>query len=190
MNEKLKRLSLVVLLSLVLIAGVLAIPQALSGVLAEGEPPPGTVAGVHTYTFFPATALGGAEVTTYTASPLAGSYGGLSKADVTWVKSWNQADVFVTVELGTASSLTVTPQHSADGESWADAYYRSAISDTGIVETNYRLVLSADGSGYTRVPVVGEYLRFKMEYSGTLTPTVKVTLRNNGGTVEGLLAQP
>jgi hypothetical protein len=58
------------------------------------------------------------------------------------------------------------------------------------VETDYRLVLSADGSGYTRIPVVGEYLRFKMEYSGTLTPTVKVTLRNNGGTVEGLLAQP
>jgi hypothetical protein len=182
---KIKRLILPALLSLVLIGAALIAPPILSNVMAEGEPPPGTVAGVKTYTFYPATALSGSTQTVYSSSPY-----DVAGRDVTLVKYWNQADVFVTVDLGTASSLTVTPQHSPDQANWADAYYRSVISDTGIVETNYRLVLSADGTGYTRIPVVGEYLRFKMEYSGTLTPTVKVTLRNNGGTVEGLLAQP
>jgi len=170
--------------------------------LAVGEPENGTVNGVRTYTFYPETALSVTSTTTsYSSSPRYDTSVS-PQQDMTRVRMWNEADVFVTVDLGTATTITVTAQHSADGSDWADAFYSyksdtlaqttTILTSTGVTtatsttsnstsleEQEYQMVFTADGTDYMRLPIAGEYLRFSMEYSGTVTPTIDVTLRNN-----------
>jgi hypothetical protein len=177
------------------LVGALVAPAA----WAESEPQAGTVSGVTTYTYYPATALTGSG-TAYSSAPRNVSGQDISKA----VKYYNSMDVAVTVDLITSTgTITVTPQFSADQSNWYDATYtyvaNTLVSTTAIVtstggttatttitssstptEATYQVVLSADGTDNLKIPVSNEYFRVKIEYAGTtLTPTVKATLRNN-----------
>jgi hypothetical protein len=52
-------------------------------------------------------------------------------------------------------------------------------------ESEYQIVLSSDSTDYLRMPVVGMYVRPKIEFSGTVTQnqgitlTIKAVARNN-----------
>lgn len=125
---------------------------------------------------------------------------------------YNNMDVFVTIDLVSTGSVTVTPQYSADGTNYVDASYTSEgwvlplsqvlTNASGVTNTTtstatfasgtatrvsasvpYRVVLSADGTGVVRIPMVGKYMRPKIELSGGITNGVTVTVmavaRNN-----------
>lgn len=129
---------------------------------------------------------------------------------------YNNLDLFVTIDLSTTGTVTVTPQYSADGTNYVDASYTAegwvlplSYSETltnasGVTNTTtstatttfasgtatrvsesvpYRVVLSADGTGMVRIPMVGKYVRPKITLSGGITNGVTVTVmavaRNN-----------
>lgn len=165
--------------------------------LAIGEPPPGTVVRAVSYTFYPATV--GTAGTAYSDAPNT-TTGGI---DISRVSEWNSVDIFVTADISGTATLTVTPQFSADQSNWTDADYTypaltqstsQTITNTGIItsvqlintsistalttQTHYT-VQTADGVDYMRVPVAGEYMRLKLQRSGTITATVLATVRNN-----------
>ena len=206
-----------------LVGGLLSMPLLeASPVWAQaGEPDPGTVQGVGTYTAYPQTALSVTSTTTaYSSAPYL--YSGL---DVSYSRNWNAADAFVVVSgYDTGETITVTAQWSPDQTNWVDAQYVSEgwvlpltysgemtntstlTNSSGVTstttttqtltasETNtfsgstgtrvnetvyHRVVPSADGTYVMRFPIAGMYLRYKLEYSGSLTATIKTTYRNN-----------
>lgn len=144
-------------------------------VVAVGEPLPGTVQGIATYTYVHASAA--TTGTTYSDAPLVMSSG----LDVSRVGVWQAADLFVTADVEPGGALTATVQMSPDQENWADLtyVYPSGSSPVTLTEQPYQAVLTADGTRLLRVPIAGEYMRVKLERVGTVTATVKATLRNN-----------
>lgn len=155
----------------ILLLGLLVAP----GVFAEnGEPLPGTVNQTATYTYYPGVELSGAS-TVYSAAPRT-----ISGQDASDVRKWNAVDLFVTADISGTKIITVTPQFSADQANWANATY-TVVSGTTPSEITYQIILSADGTDYARLPIAGQYMRFAIAYygSGTVTPTVMATLRNN-----------
>ncbi len=151
--------------------------MALGGSLAfadsgSGDPQIGKPVGWASYTFYNTTIA--TTSTVNTASPLTRS--GL---DASRAVAWGQADIFVTADVSGTATVTVTPQLSNDATNWVSAYWNT-ISGTTVTAQPYRIVLSADGSNYVRVPIAGEYLRFQISTSGsgTVTPTVRVTYKN------------
>lgn len=163
-------------------------PQPVALASAD-EPQPGTVESIATYVYLPeTTAITG---TTYTDAPRVTAGG----VDVSRISDWHAVDVFVTGDLTGAGWLTVTAQVSADQINWADAAYdyvaqsgtvvnSGAVTSTtttasSIVAQPYRIILTADGTDYLRLPLAGEYLRFKVERTGTIEATILATLRNN-----------
>jgi hypothetical protein len=180
-----KRMISVLLVALAF--AVLAIaPTVMAG--GPGVPDAGTVAvRPTTYTFFATAVLTPSQATTYTSSP-------------SRVSTWYAADVFVTADVSGTDKFTVTAQVSADGTNWANASYTypsntasttvitgtsgltaTTSSATSIVTANYQAVINSDTTTYFQMPVIGEYLRFKIENGGTVTPTIKVVLKNTGG---------
>lgn len=154
------------LLALVMILAALGfLPQ---GAAAIGEPPAGTVNSVQNYEMYAATAI----ITD-------GTYYG----DAQHWQQWNSVDVFVTVDVTGTATLTVTPQVSADGTNFADAYhtYLTWTDDATatVTEADYQVVMTADGTEYIRLPMAGRYMRAKVEVSGDLTPTITAVTRNN-----------
>lgn len=141
------------------------------------EPQPGTVSRSATYTFFPTTALAG-TTTVLTDSPYM-----VGQNDITRVGSWHSADIFVTAVLTPTATMTVTALLSADQANWAAATHRAVIwddsGDATVTTQVQRLVMTASGTEYFRIPLAGEALKFRIEKSGTVTPTITVTLRNN-----------
>lgn len=192
------RLIRVAVLAMILLA-VLVVP----GVWAEGEPGPGTVEGIVTHTYYEAatSTAGAASGTLYSSAPRR-----VSGQDISLVRSFYSVDVFATVDMAGSDVVTITPQFSANQSDWADADYSyvadnlsqttTVLTSTGVTTATsttsqsssitwqtYQTVFSADGTDYLRLPVAGEYLRFKIEYStsttSTITPTILATLRNN-----------
>jgi len=162
------RLTPTLILAALLLATLLA-----PGVMADsGEPQPGAVSLTRTALLYPATALSG-TTTVYSAAPRP-----VNGQDASLVRQFNSADLFVTADLSGTATITVTPQFSPNQVNWADAQY-PVISGTTPVWVPQRLVLTAGGSSYLRLPVAGEYMRVKIQASGTVTPTVYTTLRNN-----------
>lgn len=178
---------LVVVMGL-LLAGSVAASQ-------PGEPQPGTVQGLRGPNAF----WNGSVVTTttYTSAPNT-----VFGSDVSLVWMYNSADIFVTADITPSGRITVTPQLSVDQSNWTDATYTyvadtlasttSIITSTGemtattttamssaVTEATYQIVLTADGTDYLRMPLAGKYMRFKIENSGNVTPTISVLLRNN-----------
>jgi hypothetical protein len=161
-----------------------------------GEPQPGTVRGLSgPHTFY--AAASGITTTTYTDSPK-NIYG----QDVSLMWLYHSADIFVTADVSGTDVITVTPQFFPDASNWADATYTyvantlasttSVITSTGLTtattttsssstptEATHRVVMSADGTDYLRIPLAGKYVRFKIETSGTVTPTIKALFRND-----------
>jgi endonuclease/exonuclease/phosphatase (EEP) superfamily protein YafD len=186
--KRLGRAFLPVLLGFFLLAGALVLPpmvETLPALAQSGEPDPGTVVGVGTYTAFPTQQISntGSVATTYSSAPHL--YKGL---DVSYSRNWNAADAFVTIAgYDTGDAITVTAQWSPDQTNWVDAYY-TFIGDTSSSTSTmrpqtqiYRTVPTTDGTTIMRLPIAGMYLRYKLEYSGTLTATIQTTYRNNGG---------
>jgi len=178
-------LLLTALLVTVFVGGILS-PAVWADI---GAPRPGTVQRAVSYTYLTATA--GVTGTTYTDVPNT-TAGGL---DVTRIADWHAADVFVTADIAGTGTVTVTPQLSPDQSNWADADYQyvaqsgtvvnsGAVTSTittasSIATQTYQAILTADGTEVVRVPLAGEYLRFKIERVGTITATVLATLRND-----------
>jgi hypothetical protein len=171
-------------LALVVVGLALSVAQT-QPAAAIGEPPAGSVSGYVSYTLYPATALT-TDDTTYSSSPRT-----FAGEDVSMVAEFNSVDICSTVDISGTGTITVTPQFTNYGDNratnryWADADYDYWTSSAVSAET-YQSVLSADGADCIRAPVIGEYLRLKIEHTttDTITPSVRVTLRNNGGVAE------
>ena len=172
-------LLLMLLLGGSLLGGLLS-PAAWADV---GAPQPGTVQRAVTYVYMANTAV----MTSATSSAPNTTVGGI---DVSRVADWHSADVFVTVDISGTRFVTVTPQFSPDQVNWADATY-NYIAQTGnmtdvatsIATQTYALSFSADGTQLLRLPIAGEYMRFKEVDTGLFTATtnitVQATLRND-----------
>lgn len=156
-----------VLMALLLVLALFGTMQ----VQAVGEPEPGTVTQVETRAFYGPTALNG--VTTYSTytDTFNGGYVGA-------VGRYNSADVFLTIDVTGFATGTVVTQLSADGVNWTNADY-DYWNGSAIGTQPYSRTLSADGTEYMRVPIAGEFMRFQIIAQGTLTPTIRATLRNN-----------
>ena len=143
----------------------------------SGEPYPGAVSRVATYVFYPATAVTG-STTIYSSSPQLSN-----SQDFTRVSNWNSADVYVTGQVASSQRFTVTAQTSPDQATWANAaFLASGFTSAGVsvsASKVYSAVISVSSDvKLLRIPISGEYLRFKIEKSGAVTPTITVTLRN------------
>lgn len=149
------------LLALVMVLAALGIlPHA---VAAVGEPPAGTTASIQTYTLYD-TAVITTNGTIYSTGQQ--------------FQYWNAADVFVTADVASGGVVTVTAQVSSDNTNYANLDYEYADADEVATRT-YQRVLSADGTEVMRIPMAGEYLRVSLATTGTVTPTVQTTMRNN-----------
>jgi len=130
---------------------------------AVGEPEPGTVQGITTYAAYSSVLTGSLATVNSTSRD---------------IRSWHSADAFLTVDLGANAAATLTAQLSPNNSQWANAEY-NYVSSTTVVEVPYRVVFTSDGDDYLRLPMAGMYLRFSLTYTGPVTTTVNVTLRND-----------
>jgi hypothetical protein len=177
---------------------VLVLALGLGGAVAASqpnEPQPGTVHGIKGPDVFWNNAVIAGSTVTYTSAPKT-VYG----SDISLVWLYHSADVFVTADISPSSRITITPQFSVDQSYWTDATYTyvadtlaqttTVVTSTGtatsttamssaVTEAIYRIIMTADGTDYLRVPLAGKYVRFKIEHSSTVTPTIKVMLRND-----------
>lgn len=166
MKTKVKFL-FVMMLSIVMMA-LAAAPMASAGPLGPGAPDLPSVNYYQTFTLFSARALTSSTSTTYTLSP-------------TRFPQWAAADIFVTADVSGTDTLTATVQYSPDGSNWSDGTYTYVTwNTTGTATSNtgtYRLVISSDTTSFMRVPMVGEYMRLKIDNGGAVTPTIKATFK-------------
>jgi hypothetical protein len=97
--------------------------------------------------------------------------------DASKTVGWTTADVFIAATVDSSATLTATVQVSPDGLNWADAkseYWTGTAIGTHV----QRRVMTVTGVEYVTFPLAGEYWRLHMVAAGgTVTPTVKVTLR-------------
>lgn len=190
--------TLAALLALLLVLGVAEFLGGRAEASGPGEPDPGTVVGVTTWEMYPATALSGAA-TAYSVNPSWQTVRSFNSMDVfVTVDITGTGTLTVTPQVSTdnvnwvnatynyvANTLAQTTSSSTSvvtGTSGmtATTTTTSTVSSSGSpTEATYQIVLSADGTDYLRMPVMGEYVRFSIAYSGTMTPTVNATLRNN-----------
>jgi hypothetical protein len=158
-----------VLIGALIMAVLLIAPVVSADSFGPGSPDLTSVAQATTYSFFNARVL-------TTSTPLA--YSSLQSRAVYWAV----ADVFVTADVSGTDTITVTPQYSADYINWTDATYTFVtwnVSGTATLNTRtYQVVLNSDSTSFMRVPIAGEYLRFKADNGGTVTLTVKATMKN------------
>lgn len=158
--RKLISLGILVLFAVATVVGVMGF--APEGAKAVGEPPAGTTNSIQTYTLYEATAI----ITDDTYY-----------SDGQQFQHWNAADIFVIADVGTGV-FTVTAQVSPDDENYANLDYEWGDSDSLNTQV-YQRVMSADGTEIMRVPMAGEWLRVSIVTSGTVTPTIMATMRNN-----------
>ncbi len=149
-------------LASLLVAGVLivAMAWALQTPVASATPPtPGSVRGSFSTSTYLATKV-------FTSGNVGTAYSASTRPTF-----WYQGDVFVTVAVSGTGGVTTTPQFSADGTNWADAW-----SVTPLIATS-------DGTTYTQFSLAGEYLRFKYQTTintdtDKITVTIKATVKN------------
>lgn len=171
MKSYLRMPATIVLVAVLLLLAMLWAMQQATVAQAAGEPEPGTVQQIETRTFYGPTALTtGTVYSTYTTTLGSGIVGA--------VGSYNSADVFLVVDVTGVATATITAQFSADGTNWANADYEY-WNGSAIGTQSYARTMTADGTEYMRVPIAGEYMRFQIAATGTLTPTILATLRNN-----------
>jgi hypothetical protein len=169
---KTKRILSVVMLAMLLLALSVGLAAADSG---SGDPPPSKVTAYATYTFYNGLITTSGVINT--DSPLRAVGLDASKAVF-----WANADVFVTADVSGTATITVTPQFSNDAANWASGYWNT-VSGSTVTAQPYRVIFNSTGSNYLRVPMVGEYIRFRIESSASVTrtviATVRVTFKNN-----------
>jgi len=166
MNAKIKLL--IVVMVTALMGLIAAAPMASAGPLGPGAPDLPSVNYYQTFTLFSARALTSSTSTTYTLSP-------------TRFPQWTAADIFVTADVSGTDTLTATVQYSPDGSNWSNGTYTYVtFNSTGTATLNtgtYQLVLNSDTTSFMRVPMVGEYMRLKIDNGGAVTPTIKATFK-------------
>lgn len=99
----------------------------------------------------------------------------LTTGEINYGAQHQRATVFVTADISGTGTLTVTPQVSLDGESWADAL--RFIPDTAngtLDELAVSKTLNADGAAYFVFELETPYLRYSIVPSGTVELTLKV----------------
>lgn len=123
--------------------------------------------------FYPATAV--TTGTTYSSAPIT-----VNDIDFARVTNYEYADVFVSTGANSSGTTTITAQGSPDESSFYDLTRIVDVVDaSGVLtetEVAYDIVLTDDDSGYFRVPLAGEFLRFKVVAAGTVTPTISVSM--------------
>lgn len=149
-----------VLAIVMVLAALGLLPQ---GAAAVGEPPAGTTQSIQTYVLYASQVI---------------TEDGTIYSDGRQFLFWNAADLFVTADVGSSAVVTVTAQVSPDDTNYADLDYEYVDADELLTQT-YQRVLSADGTEVMRLPMAGEYLRVSIETTGTVTPTIQATMRNN-----------
>lgn len=159
---RISRSTLTLLLAIALLAVTLSAVSTAAPAQADA-PSPGSLRGsLETRTFLTSKVYTGSTAVTYTASPL------LSRGvDVSKNNFYYAAEAFITADVDSGAAVTVTPQVSADAVNWAALPYTAT--------------LSADGTSLLQFPTAGEYLRFSVTHTGTLTVTLKTTFKNTGG---------
>jgi len=188
LKQSLTWVGLIALALVVLLAGSVAASQ-------PGEPLPGTVQGIRGPNMFWNGAVVAGSTVTYTDAPKT-----VFGSDISLIWMYHSADIFVTADISPSSYITITPQFSVDQSNWADATYTyvantlaqttTVVTSTGtatsttsmssaVTEATYQITMSADGTDYLRIPLTGKYVRFKIEHSSTVTPTISVMLRND-----------
>jgi hypothetical protein len=165
---KTKRVVIVTLITMMMLLALSASMVAADS--GSGDPEPARVQSWSSYTFYNAAIV--TTGTLNTASPLI-----RAGIDASRAVQWANADVFVTAAVSGTAVLTVTPQFSNDAVNWASAYWNT-VSSTTVTAQPYRIVLSANGSSYLRMPMAGEYVRFNIANTGYVTATVRVTFKN------------
>jgi hypothetical protein len=162
------RLLIVVLVALVM-AVLLIAPTVSAGTFGPGSPDLPAVAQSTTYTFFNAKVLTTSTTITYSTAPLR-------------LGTWAVADVFVTGVVSGSTAFTITPQYSADNTNWVNASYTYVTwNQTGTATLNTgtpQVVINSNTSSFVRIPMAGEYLRFKVDNAGYVTITLKATMKN------------
>lgn len=96
--------------------------------------------------------------------------------DVSKTQGWNKADIFVSATISPTAIVTATIQFSPDTTNWANGY-SEYWTGSAIGQNPQRIVLSAAGTGYVSVPLAGSNWRVSLTSTGTVTATVKATLR-------------
>lgn len=161
-----------ILVVAVLLFGLLAVLSQDSTTTAA---PAGQVALPRTVTLYPPTAV--TTGTTYSSAPLT-----VQGIDNSRVSNYSHIDVFAATDAGTTGSVAVTVQFSPDQTIWADGTeIVHSWNTTGTLTSNtYTLSKSLSGAsqaGLIRAPISGEFVRVKVVATGSVTPTVKATLR-------------
>lgn len=158
-----------VLIVALLMAVLLIAPVASADTFGPGSPDLTSVAQSTTYTFFNAKVLTTSTTITYSTSPLR-------------LGQWAVADVFVTGVVSGSTAFTVTPQYSADNANWVNASYTYVTwNQTGTATLNTatpQVVINSNTTSFLRIPMAGEYLRFKVDNAGYVTITLKATMKN------------
>lgn len=158
-----------VLIVAMLMAVMAVAPSVMAGATGPGVPPMPSVAVAQTYTFINARAITTSTSVLYSTTNLD-------------LGQWPLADAFVTADISGTATITVTPQYSADNVNWADASYTYVTQNqtgTATLNTgNYQVVLSSDGTSFKRVPIVGQYFRFKVDNTGVVTVTIRATMKD------------
>lgn len=172
-----------------------------------GEPLPGTVQGIKgPQTFWGGTVIAGSTVT-YTSAPklvygsdislvwLYHSADIFVTADITpssyltitpqfsvdqsnWTDATYVSEGWV-LPLSASTTLTNSSGVTSTTTSTSTTTFSGATASRSSAEVTYKITMSADGTDYLRIPLAGKYLRFKIEHSSTVTPTINVMLRND-----------
>jgi hypothetical protein len=172
-----------------------------------GEPLPGTVQGLRgPNVFWNGTVIAGSTVT-YTSAPktvygtdvsltwLYHSADIFVTADITpssyltitpqysvdqsnWVNATYVSEGWV-LPLSSSTTLTNSSGVTSTTTSTSTTTFSGATASRSSEEVTYQITMSADGSDYLRIPLAGKYLRFKIEHSAAVTPTISVMLRND-----------
>jgi len=165
---KFARFTAAIVVAALIVFGLLTVVSPILAAPPDSPPAPGTVSVAFARTFLDTkilTSTGAVAITT-TNSPLT-----VQGVNYALVGNWYQADAYIFSDEGDANSiLTVTYESSADGLNWA-------VPDA----TAYSATFTADGTKMFQFPVSGLYMRYSLAYTGNMTVTLKVVLKDSAG---------
>ncbi len=161
--KRLTRIGMITAISVVMLLAVTGLLAAKPEAAPDGAPL--QTAAWSTKTFYGPIVLT-STATKYTACPLVQS--GL---DICSTAKWTNAEVFLTIDVSTTGSVTLTPQFSADASNWSTSTAATAVLSTNVDSTVYNVVTLA--GGYTRFAIDSTATATK-----TITTTIKVVLKN------------
>jgi len=181
--KKIRNISLMIALALLSVFCLMSCARE-AEISAQSLPPvPASVVDVEEISWYAGGV--GVSTTTYYYGPTTNGTQGQN------VLRWNEAEFFLTVDLDSGQTFTVTPQTSADGTNWADLKYtveQYAAATVATTTETYQAhtvtrqtAFTADGTEILSIPLYGKYMRLKTEVitsASKVTPTFKLILKN------------